>query len=68
MSEVTLNPLECALSEAQALRRQVDALKAENAKLRELVKSMYYDLSRQTFPPDWMSDYKADMREMGVDV
>lgn len=35
MSEVTLNPLECALGEAQALRGQVDALQAENAKLRE---------------------------------
>lgn len=37
MSEVTLNPLECALDEAQAFRRQADALKAENAKLRELM-------------------------------
>lgn len=35
MGEVTLNPLECALDEAQALHRQVDALQAENAKLRE---------------------------------
>ena len=46
--------------------REMERLEAENAELRELVKSMYYDLSRQTFPPDWMSDYKADMREMGV--
>lgn len=37
MSEVTLNPLECALDEAQALRRQVDALQVENSKLRELL-------------------------------
>lgn len=35
MSEVTLNPLECALDETQALRRQVDALQVENTKLRE---------------------------------
>lgn len=37
MSEVTLNPLERALDEAQAFRSQADALRAENAKLRELV-------------------------------
>lgn len=41
MSEVTLNPLKCALDEAQALRGQVDALQAENAKLRELVRDLY---------------------------
>ena len=35
MSDVTLNPLECALDEAQALRGQVDALQAENAKLKQ---------------------------------
>jgi len=35
VNEVTLNPLECALNEAQVLRKQVDALQAENAKLRE---------------------------------
>lgn len=34
MSEMTLNPLECALDETQALRRQVDALQVENSKLR----------------------------------
>jgi hypothetical protein len=37
MSEVTLNPLECALDETQALRRQVDSLQAENTKLREQI-------------------------------
>ena len=37
MGEVTLNPLECALNEAQALRGQVDALQAENAKLLEII-------------------------------
>lgn len=39
MSEVALNPLECALNEAQALRRQVDELLAENAELRDVEKS-----------------------------
>lgn len=45
MSEVTLNPLECALNEAQALRRQVDALQAANAKLREELDAAKHDLS-----------------------
>ena len=40
----------------------------DNAKLRELVKSMYYDLTHMTFPPDWVTDYEADMRELGVEV
>lgn len=40
----------------------------ENAKLRELVKSMYYDLTHMTFPPNWVTDYEADMRELGVGV
>ena len=40
----------------------------QNAKLRELVKSMYYDLTHMTFPPDWVTDYEADMRELGVEV
>ena len=43
-------------------------LGTENAKLRELVKSMYYDLTHMTFPPDWVTDYEADMRELGVEV
>ncbi len=43
-------------------------LERENAKLRELVKSMYYDLTNMTFPPDWVTDYEADMRELGVEV
>ena len=38
------------------------------AKLRELVKSMYFDLSHMTFPPDWVTDYVADMRELGIEV
>lgn len=45
-------------------RRRLDY---ENAKLRELVKSMYYDLTQTTFPPDWVTDYEADMRELGVE-
>lgn len=40
MSEVTLNPLECALDEAHALRRQVHALQVKNSKLRELVRKL----------------------------
>lgn len=41
---------------------------AENAKLRELVKSIYFDLTNMTFPPDWVTDYAADMRELGIEV
>ena len=46
----------------------VTKLETENAKLRELVKSMYYDLTHMTFPPDWVTDYEADMRELGEEV
>ena len=46
---------------------KMSCIEAENAKLRELVKSMYYDLTNMTFPPDWVTDYEADMRELGVD-
>ena len=41
---------------------------AENAKLQELVKSMYYALTHMTFPPDWVTDYEADMRDLGIEV
>ena len=41
MSDVTLNPLECALGEAQAFRGQVDALQAENAKLKADMERMF---------------------------
>ena len=48
--EIRLNPLECALSEAQAFRGQVAGLQAENAKLRELVRMMWKPfLSRVIF-------------------
>ena len=47
---------------------EIENLQSENAKLRELVKSMYYDLTNMTFPPDWVTDYEADMRELGVEV
>ena len=46
---------------------KMSCIEADNAKLRELVKSMYYDLTTMTFPPDWVTDYEADMRELGVD-
>lgn len=49
------------------LRDDLQRANAENAKLRELVKSMYYDLTNMTFPPDWVTDYEADMRELGVE-
>lgn len=47
---------------------EITALMRENGKLRELVKSMYYDLSHQTFPPDWVADYTEDMRELGIEA
>ena len=52
----------------ESVERQIMTEQAENAKLRELVKSMYYDLTQTTFPPDWVTDYEADMRELGVDA
>ena len=55
-----------AVTEARG--QTIDRLAAENAKLRELVKSMYYDLTHMTFPPDWVTDYEADMRELRVEV
>lgn len=64
MSDVTT---ELAM-EASDKAMQIARLKAENAKLRELVKSMYYDLTNMTFPPDWVTDYEADMRELSVEV
>lgn len=50
------------------LRDDLQRANAENAKLREVVKSMYYDLTNMTFPPDWVTDYAADMRELGIEV
>lgn len=52
----------------EVLCGRICELEAENAKLRDLVKSMYYDLTNMTFPPDWVTDYEADMRELGVEV
>lgn len=43
-------------------------LSEENNQLRELVQSMYDTLSHETFPPDWLKDYEADMRELGIEV
>lgn len=75
MNEVTLNPLECALNEAQALRRQVDALQAENAKQRKLLADA---LGYINHPADATWTHKkrkevresiADhMRELGIEV
>lgn len=46
----------------------VRKLESENTKLRELVKSMHYDLTHVTFPRRWLVDYEADMRELGMEV
>lgn len=46
---------------------QILRLKKENKELRDLVESMYDDLSHQTFPPDWLPDYKKEMRELGFE-
>lgn len=76
MSEkiLTLNPLECALNEAQALRMQVNALQAENAKLRELCKE-WYRFAREIFD-EYVGEPESDedfmtledrLRRMGVE-
>lgn len=57
-----------SLSDVNKMVELMDTLAADNAKLRELVKSMYYDLTNMTFPPDWVTDYEADMRELGVEI
>lgn len=80
---IELNPLECALNEAQAFRGQVDALQAENANLRELlarVERARRDLC-DAYPdaelldceecPAWSAcrgDLMDRMRELGVEV
>lgn len=48
--------------------KQTEQSRAENAKLRELVKDMYHDLSHETFPPDWIVEYENDLRELGIEV
>ena len=72
MSDVTLNPLECALDEAQALRGQVDALLAENAKLRELVADAWRLFTEHgAVHPSNLPDVDAvrdRMRELGIEV
>ena len=52
----------------ESVERQIMTEQAENAKLRELVKSMYYDLTNMTFPPDWVTDYEADIRDLGIEA
>ena len=47
---------------------ELKRLRDENARLRELVQSMYGDLSHETFPPDWLKDYETDMRELGIEA
>lgn len=66
MSEVTLNSLECALDEAQALRGQVDALQAENAKLRELCKA-WRKFAREIFD-EYIGEPEADDDFMELDA
>ena len=46
----------------------VNKLREENKELRDLVESMYDDLSHQTFPPDWLPDYKRQMQELGFEA
>ena len=45
---------------------QILRLEKENEKLRDLADSMYDDLSHQTFPPDWLTDYKRQMQDLGM--
>ena len=69
----TIWELRCRLVDAEDRVRKSGELcklcerEADNDRLRELVKSMYYDLTNMTVPPDWVTDYEADMRELGVD-
>lgn len=65
MSDVTLNPLKCALDEAQALRGQVDALQAENAALREEFNKMDVWHSKELAAA---IDENAKLRELVADM
>ena len=69
-----LNPLECALREADAYRAQVKALAEENAKLRELVRALADcrnttcdDCVRWDYPEGGCS-LNSVMRELGIEV
>ena len=44
-----------------------DQLKAENAKLRELVRDLYKDLAAVLGDGLWMEPYESEMMELGVD-
>ena len=60
--------IEAAKHDLSMFSERIVELDAKNAKLRELVKNMYYDLTNMTFPPDWVTEYEADMRELGIEV
>lgn len=71
MSEVTLNPLECALGEARALRRQVGALQAENARLRELAGLLLWGVDNDMPRAEgllWSQRVNALAHELGIEV
>lgn len=48
--------------------RHANGLEAENAKLKNLVCNLYDDLAYASEPPDWIDEYKLDMRELGIEV
>lgn len=65
-SDWTWHDVACKI--ADEIDVENEQLQTENDKLRELVKSMYHDLTHVTFPRRWLVDYEADMRELGMEV
>ena len=50
-------------------QRAIDALNDENAKLRELCRSMYHELMKRPLPPEWITEYGSDVLEYyGIEV
>lgn len=53
---------------SDGLAWEVEDLKAQNAKLKELVRCLYDDLKRGPEPPDWIGERRLDMQELGIEV
>ena len=68
---IELNPLECALNEADALRELVVTVRAENAKLRKLASEMRWCLNDKC---RWCQKFgtscstERDRQELGIEV
>lgn len=62
----TIWELRCKLAGMVDMRERARVAESENAKLRELVHDMYWDLVAE-MPESLLEDRLAQMRELGVD-